>query len=87
MRADAQKNYNRLLAVARTAIAQQRADASLRDIARRAGVGFGTLYRHFPTREALLESLLRVSFEDLTARADEPETSSSATWPPCANVS
>ena len=78
MRADARKNHDRLLAVARTAISQQGTDASLRDIARRAGVGLGTLYRHFPTREALLESLLPVSFEDLAARAEELETSSSA---------
>ncbi|AKU95066.1 Transcriptional regulator, TetR family [Labilithrix luteola] len=47
-------------------------------IARRAGVGLGTLYRHFPTREALLEALLRTSFDELTARATELEDSSSA---------
>ncbi len=52
-------------------------DASLRDIARRAGVGLGTLYRHFPKREALLEALLRQSFDGLTARADELQRSSS----------
>jgi AcrR family transcriptional regulator len=77
MRADAQKNYDHLLAIARTVVLEQGADASLRDIARRAGVGLGTLYRHFPTREALLEALLRVSFDELTTRADELETSSS----------
>ena len=42
---------------------------TLRDIARRAGVGLGTLYGHFPTREALLEALLRKSFDELTAKA------------------
>jgi AcrR family transcriptional regulator len=63
MRADAQKNYQRLLDVAREALAETGADASLRDIARRAEVGLGTLYRHFPTREALLEALLRNDFE------------------------
>jgi AcrR family transcriptional regulator len=69
MRADAQKNYEQLLAVARTVVAEEGADASLRDIARRAGVGLGTLYRHFPTREALLEALLRTGFDELAARA------------------
>lgn len=70
MRSDAQKNYERLLDVARQALAESGAEASLRDIARRAGVGLGTLYRHFPTREALLEALLRSSFEDLATKAD-----------------
>ena len=54
MRADAKKNYDHLLAVAREVVTEQGAEASLRDIARRAEVGLGTLYRHFPTREALL---------------------------------
>lgn len=69
MRADAQKNYAHLLAVARTVLKNDGADASLRDVARRAGVGLGTLYRHFPTREALLEALLRTGFDDLAANA------------------
>jgi AcrR family transcriptional regulator len=56
-------------------VTEQGVDASLRDVARRAGVGLGTLYRHFPTREALLETLLRASFDELTARAGEFETS------------
>jgi AcrR family transcriptional regulator len=77
MRADAKKNYEHLLDVARVVVAEQGADASLRDIARRAGVGLGTLYRHFPSREALLEALLRVSFDRLTAQAAELEASSS----------
>ncbi len=75
MRADAKKNYNQLLAVARDVVTEQGADASLRDVARKAGVGLGTLYRHFPTREALLEALLRTSFDELTERADKLETS------------
>jgi len=78
MRADAKRNYDQLLAVARDLLAKGGADASLRDIARRASVGLGTLYRHFPTREALLEALLRTSFDELTVRAGELETSSSA---------
>jgi AcrR family transcriptional regulator len=73
MRADARKNYDHLLEVARGIVAEHGADASLRDIARRAGVGLGTLYRHFPTREALLEALLRSSFGELTARAVDLE--------------
>ena len=75
MRADAQKNYDHLLAVARAVVTEQGADASLRDVARRAGVGLGTLYRHFPTRAALLEALLRTGFDDLTARAGRLEAS------------
>jgi AcrR family transcriptional regulator len=75
MRADARKNYDHLLAVAREVVTEQGADASLRDVARRADVGLGTLYRHFPTREALLEALLRAGFDELTARAGELETS------------
>ncbi|PRD41075.1 TetR family transcriptional regulator [Phyllobacterium phragmitis] len=74
MRADAKKNYDQLLAVARAVVTEQGADASLRDIARKAGVGLGTLYRHFPTREALLEALLRTKFNELTERASELET-------------
>ena len=76
MRADAKKNYDQVLAVARDLLAAGGADASLRDVARTAGVGLGTLYRHFPTREALLEALLRTSFDQLTRRADELERSS-----------
>lgn len=75
MRADARKNYDHLLAVARTVIAEQGAEASLRDIARQAGVGLGTLYRHFPRREALLDALLRASFDELTQRAGDLEGS------------
>lgn len=78
MRADAQKNYDQLLAVARDVFTEQGADASLRDVARRAGVGLGTLYRHFPTRDALLEALLRASFDALTARAGALEASGPA---------
>ncbi|MFC4168225.1 TetR/AcrR family transcriptional regulator [Teichococcus aestuarii] len=75
MRADAKKNHDHLLAVARDLLSAGGADASLRDIARTAGVGLGTLYRHFPTREALLEALLRSSFDALTVRAGDLEAS------------
>ncbi|MFJ3787961.1 TetR/AcrR family transcriptional regulator [Kitasatospora sp. NPDC090091] len=77
MRADARKNRDHLLAVAGTVIAEQGAEASLRDIARRADMGLATLLRHFPTREALLDALLRTNFDGLTARAGELKRSSS----------
>jgi AcrR family transcriptional regulator len=58
MRADAQRNYSRLLSAASAAFVEHGADdVSLEEIARRAGVGIGTLYRHFPTRKALLEAV------------------------------
>lgn len=69
MRSDAKKNYDHLLEVARKVIAEQGVSASLRDVARQAGVGIGTLYRHFPTREALLEALLGASFDGVTNQA------------------
>ena len=64
MRADASKNYSRLLAVAREVVAEDGADASMRDIPRRTDVGLATLLRRFPTREALFEALLRTKLED-----------------------
>jgi AcrR family transcriptional regulator len=78
MRADALKNYDHVLATAREVIKDHGADASLRDIARRAGVGFATLYRHFPTREALLDALLRTHLDELTRLADTLEANSAA---------
>ena len=71
MRADARRNYERLLAAARTAFTEHGADASLDDIARRAGVGPGTLYRHFPTRQALLEAVYIDGVEAVCNRAYE----------------
>ncbi|WP_329115510.1 TetR/AcrR family transcriptional regulator [Streptomyces sp. NBC_01465] len=69
MRADARRNYDRLLEVASVAFAERGADASLDDIAKRAGVGSGTLYRHFPTRRDLLEAVYLESIDELTDRA------------------
>ena len=77
MRADARKNYSHLLAVARDVVAEHGADASMRDIARRSDVGLATLLRHFPTREALFDALLRLNADALTQQAAELETSSS----------
>ncbi|MEX3841545.1 TetR/AcrR family transcriptional regulator [Paraburkholderia sp. BR10882] len=76
MRADARKNYDHLLAVARDVVTEHGADASMRDIARRADVGLATLFRHFPTREALFEALLREDLDALTQKAFELERSS-----------
>jgi AcrR family transcriptional regulator len=56
-RADARRNYDKLLAAARAAFTETDADTSLEEIARRAGVGIGTLYRHFPTRQILIEAV------------------------------
>ncbi|MFM0366684.1 TetR/AcrR family transcriptional regulator [Paraburkholderia sediminicola] len=75
MRADARKNYSHLLEIARDVVAEHGADASMRDIARRADVGLATLFRHFPTREALFEALLRMNVDELIQQAAELETS------------
>ncbi|KQV18608.1 MULTISPECIES: TetR/AcrR family transcriptional regulator [unclassified Kitasatospora] len=71
-RADAQRNRERILGAAREVVGEEGTQASLRDVARRAGVGLGTLYRHFPTRDALLETLLRTGFDHLTELAAAP---------------
>jgi AcrR family transcriptional regulator len=71
MRADARRNYERLLKAAADAFAEQGEGASLDDIAKRAGVGSGTLYRHFPTRQALLEAVYVDTIEALASRGDE----------------
>jgi AcrR family transcriptional regulator len=78
MRADAEKNRNQILAVARDVVTEHGVEASMRDIARRSGVGLATLLRHFPTREALFEALLRTKLDYLTSAAEELE----ATRPP-----
>src|SRR5579862_457099 len=66
-RTDAQRNRERILEVANEAFTVSGADASLDDIAKEAGVGAGTLYRHFPTRAALLEAVYRTEVEKLAA--------------------
>ncbi|MGQ4487631.1 TetR/AcrR family transcriptional regulator [Streptomyces sp. SAS_281] len=71
MRADARRNYGRLLAEARTAFAEHGTDASLEDVARRAGVGIGTLYRHFPTRHALMSAVFQEAVTALITRSRE----------------
>ncbi|CUU54073.1 DNA-binding transcriptional regulator, AcrR family [Parafrankia irregularis] len=84
-RADARRNYDHILATAAVVLAEQGVQASLRDVARRADVGLGTLYRHFPTREALLETLLRQGFERLvelagSLRATHPPEQALTRW-------
>ncbi|NEB78185.1 TetR/AcrR family transcriptional regulator [Streptomyces sp. SID14478] len=69
MRADARRNYERLLTQARTAFAEHGTGASLEDVARGAGVGIGTLYRHFPNRYALVSAVFEEAVGDLLARS------------------
>ncbi|MEU2115467.1 helix-turn-helix domain-containing protein [Streptomyces sp. NPDC016459] len=71
MRADARRNHERLLTEARRTFAAQGADASLEEIARRAGVGIGTLYRHFPTRAELLNAVFQEALAELLSRSRE----------------
>jgi AcrR family transcriptional regulator len=66
-RADAERNRDRILEVAKDAFTRLGAEASLDDIAKQAGVGAGTLYRHFPSREALIEAVYRTEVEKLAA--------------------
>jgi len=70
-RADAQRNSARVLEVARDVFAEDGPHASLEEIARRAGVGIGTLYRHYPTRQALIVAVFRDEVEAARAHADE----------------
>jgi len=70
-RADARRNFDALLAAARDAFAAKGVDASLEDIARNAGVGIGTLYRNFPTRQDLLNSVYFGEIEELCIAAEE----------------
>lgn len=65
LRADARRNRERILASARDAFAQHGAEAQMDDVAVRAQVGVGTVYRHFPTKEALMAELVRQKFQQL----------------------
>ncbi|KKX30711.1 TetR family transcriptional regulator [Rhizobium sp. LC145] len=71
LRADARRNREKLIEVAAVAFAEHGVETSLEDIARKAGVGIGTLYRHFPTREHLVEVIYRRELESLAAAATE----------------
>ncbi len=70
-RADARRNRDKLVAAAGAVIAEAGAEASLEEIARRAGVGSATLHRHFPSRAELLEAVLRDRVQALCARAED----------------
>jgi AcrR family transcriptional regulator len=70
-RADGARNRQRLLEAAKVSFAKSGAAASLEEVARRAGVGIGTLYRHFPTRDALVEQVYRDAQERLFADAEQ----------------
>jgi AcrR family transcriptional regulator len=72
-RADARRNYEKVLAAAREAFAEGGESTALEEIARRAGVGIGTLYRHFPTRQALVEALYLDEVEEVCRSAAELE--------------
>jgi AcrR family transcriptional regulator len=83
-RADARRNYEKLIAVAHDTFATQGVSTSLEEIARKAGVGIGTLYRHFPTREALLEAVYADDVDAVCRAAEEvadmPPWDALATW-------
>ena len=70
LRADAQRNYERLIGAARSVLAERGSEASMEEIAKRADVGVGTLYRHFPRRIDLVEAVYREDVESLVTLAD-----------------
>jgi AcrR family transcriptional regulator len=84
LRADAKRNHDQLLTAARAAFTERGSAASLEDIARRAGVGVGTLYRHFPNRQDLLEAVYVEEVEALCRSAkdfaDESSWDALAHW-------
>ena len=71
LRADAQRNRDRLLVAAAECFAEQGVDVTVDEIARRAGVGHGTVFRRFPTKDALLEAVVCERARGLAAAADE----------------
>jgi AcrR family transcriptional regulator len=71
LRADARRNRERILKAARAVFADKGIDAQIDDVAHRAKVGVGTVYRHFPTKEALVEALVRERFEEIAGFAEE----------------
>src|SRR5438445_11673369 len=74
-RADARRNYEKVLAAAREAFAEGGESTALEEIARRADVGIGTLYRHFPSRQALLEAVYVNEVEEVCRSAETLEAS------------
>jgi AcrR family transcriptional regulator len=85
LRADARQNYERLIKAAAESIGELGPNVSLEEVAKRAGVGIGTLYRHFPNRQALLEAVYRDQVEANCARGREliamaPPTEALSLW-------
>jgi AcrR family transcriptional regulator len=69
-RVDARRNHERLVAAARTLLGRGGLDVSVREIAREAGVGVGTVYRHFPTRDDLVDAVLEDAFEEIVGAGE-----------------
>ena len=80
LRADARRNRERILKAARAVFADQGIDAQIDDVAKRAKVGVGTVYRHFPTKEALLDALVREHFEEIADDAREARSRREDAW-------
>jgi AcrR family transcriptional regulator len=78
LRKDARRNRERILKAARAVFADHGIDAQIDDVAKRAKVGVGTVYRHFPTKEALVEALVRERFEEIARYAEEALENASA---------
>ena len=70
LRADARRNREKVLEAARYVFSENGREAQMDDVARRAGVGVGTVYRHFPTKEALIEALMLAAFHSIAAEAE-----------------
>ncbi len=86
LRADAQRNFDKIVLAAREVFRERGAEGSLDEIAKRAGVGPGTLYRHFPTRDALIDAVMRDWSDRINAESQEialsdlPARDALATW-------
>jgi AcrR family transcriptional regulator len=80
LRADARRNRERVLTAAREVFAEQGREAQMDDVARRAAVGVGTVYRHFPTKEALIDALVAEAFERFLAVAQAQAQRDDDAW-------
>jgi AcrR family transcriptional regulator len=80
LRADARRNRERVLKAAREVFAEQGYEAQMDDVARRAEVGVGTVYRHFPTKEALIDAIVAESFDRMITFAEEQLASDAEPW-------
>ena len=80
MRADAVRNRAKIVEAARGAFSESGLETQMEDVAKQAGVGVGTLYRHFPTKDALVQALIVDKFERLAASAQEALESGADAW-------